>query len=77
MILFDASNRDADEPPWFRSKEVEQARERIERQATAPEARPAYPGGPLPGEQIDSDIAQGGSADDRYSTHQAPDFSEA
>ena len=37
MILFDASNREADEPPWFKSKEVEQARERIEEYLALPE----------------------------------------
>ena len=37
MILFNASNRDADEPPWFKSKEVEQARERIEEYLALPE----------------------------------------
>lgn len=56
-----------------------QARARIERQASAPtDARPAYPGGPLQGEEIDGDIAAAPAGDDgRYSTHEAPDFTEA
>lgn len=37
MILFDASDRGSDEPPWFRSKEVGQARQRIEDYLALPE----------------------------------------
>ncbi|MFN2100316.1 hypothetical protein [Altererythrobacter sp. MF3-039] len=56
-----------------------QARQRIERQASADsDVRPAYPGGPLPGEEIDADVAAApADDDDRYNTHEAPDFSEA
>lgn len=55
-----------------------QARARLERRPSAPQAQPSYPGGPLPGEEIDGDLAQSGSGgDDRYSAHESPDFSEA
>lgn len=41
------------------------------------EAQPAYPGGPLPGEAIDGDLASGGAADGRYEAHTAPDFKQS
>ena len=54
-----------------------QARDRIERQASTADVQPAYPGGPLPGEEIDGDIAAASGSDDgRYAAHEAPDFGE-
>ncbi|MFB0611042.1 hypothetical protein [Aurantiacibacter poecillastricola] len=39
--------------------------------------RPAYPGGPLPGEEGYEEDWQAGDGDGRYSTAQTPDFSDA
>lgn len=44
--------------------------QRSPQQVRSVEGQPAYPGGPLPGEEIDGDLPQ----DDRYSTANASDF---
>jgi len=55
-----------------------QARARLDADASASASAspPAYPGSPLPDEEIDGDLAKG-SDDGRYDAHTAPDFDGA
>jgi len=69
-----------DDRQWDDSRYAS-ARARIDNAAPATDegaAQPAYPGGPLPGEEVDGDLAADSGVDDgRYEAYTAPDLGQS
>ena len=71
----DVAYADSVEDRQWDDQRYAQARARMDRQPTT--AQPSYPGGPLPGDEIDGDTASQSDDDGRYETHNSPDFEDA
>ena len=71
----EGSNAAVEDRQWD-DQRYAQARAQMDRAPlpTQSSQQPAYPGGPIPGDEVDADL---GGDDGRYQTHTAPDFEEA